>query len=113
MSVKSGFNDFRKGLSVIFGKPHPGEGDRKLAKMSSLVDAQIPVYGKHVVRVQVIKSIESDMKQEARKGKDALDKKLETVIATPEYMALLHKLNIDEPILRVYAMEAMKKYGKK
>jgi len=103
-----GVRDFRNGLSVIFGKPKPGEGDRKLAKMAIMVEGQIDVYGKQAVQAQVIKSIESDMKRTARKGKDAVDTLMRTAFDTPEYMRMLHKLELEEPHVRVMAMEALK-----
>ena len=110
--VGQGFKDFRKGLSVVFGKPKPGEGDRKLAKMAVMVEGQIDVYGKNAVRTQVIKSIESDMKRTAKKGKEAVDTLMQTAFDTPEYMRMLHKVGLEEPHVRVMAMEALKN-GKK
>ena len=110
--VGQGFKDFRKGLSVVFGKPKPGEGDRKLAKMAVMVEGQIDVYGKNAVRTQVIKSIESDMKRTAKKGKEAVDTLMQTAFSTPEYMRMLHKVGLEEPHVRVMAMEALKN-GKK
>lgn len=110
--VGQGFKDFRKGLSVVFGKPKPGEGDRKLAKMAVMVEGQIDVYGKGAVRTQVIKSIESDMKRTAKKGKEAVDTLMQTAFDTPEYMRMLHKVGLEEPHVRVMAMEALKN-GKK
>jgi len=109
--VKSALSDFRNGLSVLISKPKEGTGDRKLAKMSKLVAAQIPAYGKDAVRTQVIKSIESDLKRANKKSIDGVDKLLATAIATPEYMSMLHKLGLEEPHLRVMAMEAKKKHA--
>jgi len=112
-NLKNGFTDFRRGLSIIFGKPEKGEGDRKLARLSKLVMGQIPAYGKDVVRTQVIKSIESDFKRAAKKnGKAAIEKLIQNALSTPEYMQLLRRLNLEEPHIRVMAMEALKKYGK-
>jgi len=111
MGIISAAKDFRNGLSVIFGKPKEGQGNRKLAKMCAMVDTQIPVYGKHAVRTQMIKSIESDLKRTAKKGgTEAVDKQLEEALATPEYVALCHKLGLEEPNLRVLAMDAKRKY---
>lgn len=112
MGIKQGVKDFRSGLSVIFGKPKQGEGDRKLAKMAVIVEGQIDVYGKQAVRAQVIKSIESDMKREARKGKEAVDSLMQTALDTPEYMRMLHRIGLDEPHVRVMAMEALKNVKK-
>ena len=110
--LKQGFKDFRNGLSVILGKPKVGEGDRKLAKMAVLVEGQIDVYGKQAVRTQVIKSIESDFKRAARKGKEAVDALMQTAFSTPEYMRMLHKVGLEEAHVRVMAMEALKKHAK-
>lgn len=112
MGIVQNVKDFRSGLSVIFGKPKAGEGDRKLAKMAVIVEGQIDVYGKQVVRTQVIKSIESDMKRNAKKGKEAVDSLMQTTFDTPEYMRMLHRLGLEEPHIRVMAMEALKKYAK-
>src|SRR3972149_8904178 len=100
MSITSSVKDFRNGLSIIFGKPKTGQGDRKLAKMCALVDAQIPVYGKNAVRTQMIKSIESDMKRVARKGSGAIDSLVNNALATPEYAALCAKLGLEEGHVR-------------
>lgn len=108
MGIKSSVKDFRNGLSVIFGKPKAGEGDRKLAKMAVIVEGQIDIYGKQAVRVQVIKSIESDMKRTAKKGKEAVAALMQTAFDTPEYMRMLHKVGLEEPHVRVMAMEALK-----
>ena len=114
MSVGTMFRDFGKGVSIIFGKPKAGEGDRKLAKMATIVEGQIEVYGKQAVRTQVIKSIESDMKQAAKKGKEAVDALMQTAFDTPEYMRMLHKIGLEESHVRVMAMEALRRHdGKK
>ena len=114
MSIKSAFTDFRKGLSFLFGKPEEGEGDRKLAKMSQIVMAQIPNYGKRAVRTQVIKSIESDFKKWSKKGgKDLVEEKIQNALRTPEYMQLLRKLDLNEIHLRIMAKEALKKNEKR
>ena len=111
MSITSSVKDFRNGLSIIFGKHKTGQGDRKLAKMCTLVDAQIPVYGKNAVRTQMIKSIENDMKRTIRKSPEAVDDLLANALATPEYVTLCHKLGLEEAHLRVLGMEAKKKYA--
>ena len=112
MGLRSAFKDFRNGLSIIFGKPKAGEGDRKLAKIAIVVEGQIEVYGSRAVRRQVIKSIEADMKRTAKKGKDAVDALMQTAFDTPEYMSMLHKIGLEEPHVRVMAMEALKRYAK-
>jgi len=97
--LKNGFADFRRGLSIIFSKPEKGEGDRKLARISKIVMG--------------IKSIEGDFKRAAKKnGKIAVEKLIQNALGTPEYMQLLHKLDLDEPHIRVMAMEVLKKYEK-
>ena len=108
MGVRQRVKDFRNGLSVIFSKPKSGEGDRKLAKMAVIVEGQIDVYGKQAVRTQVIKSIESDMKRTARKGKEAVDALMQTAFDTPEYMRMLRRVGLEEPHVRVIAMEALR-----
>jgi len=108
MSIKSAIGDFRNGLRVIFGKPQPGQGDRKLAKMCAIVEGQIPVYGKNVVRMQLIKSIESDLKRYAKKGKDEVDRQIAIALDTPEYAALLRKVGLEEAHIHVMAMEALR-----
>ena len=111
--VRNGFTDFRRGFSIVFGKPEPGEGDRKLAKISILVMGQIPVYGKDTVKVQVIKGIDGDLKRAMKKGgKDAVEKLIQNAITTPEYMRLLYKLGMSESDIRVLSMEVMKRYAK-
>lgn len=108
MGLRQGAKDFRNGISVIFSKPKAGEGDRKLAKMAIVVEGQIDVYGKQAVRTQVIKSIESDMKRTARKSKEAVDNLMQTAFDTPEYMRMLHRIGLEEPHVRVMAMEALR-----
>jgi len=108
MGIRSGVKTFCNGLSIIFGKPKPGEGDRKLAKMALLVEGQINIYGKASVRTQVIKSIESDLKRAAKKGSGAVDTIVQTALDTPEYMSMLHKVGLEEPHIRVMAMEALR-----
>ena len=106
IKIKSAISDFRNGLSIIFGKPKKGEGDRKLAKICAIVEGQIPVYGKHVVRTRVIKSIEGDLRRATKKGQGAIDALLDNALGTPEYVKMLHKLDLDESHLRVMALEA-------
>jgi len=113
MKIKSAIVDFGRGLSIIFSKPKAGEGDRKLAKMSLVVMAQIPLYGKIAVSKQLIKSIEADLKRKAKKGgNDAVESMLENALQTPEYMRLLRKLDMGEPHLRIMARAALKNRDK-
>ncbi len=114
MGIKSAVRDFYKGLSITFGNPKPGEGDRKLAKMATIVEGQIGVYGKQAVRTQVIKSIESDVERTAKKGKEAVDTLMQTAFDTPEYIRMLHKVGLEESHVRVMAIEALRRQnGKK
>ena len=113
MNIKQNIRDFRNGLSVIFGKPNPGEGDRKLAKMAILVEGQIDVYGKQAVRTQMIKSIESDMKRTAKNGKEAVDTLMQTAFDTPEYMRMLRRIGLDESHVRVMAIDALRRQNVK
>lgn len=108
MGIKSWLSDFRRGLSTIFGRPTEGEGDRKLAKVSLIVEGQIDTYGKHAVRKQVIKSIENDMKRAAKKGQSTVDALMQNALQTPEYTHLLHRLGLEESHIMIAAMEAMK-----
>jgi len=108
-----GFRDFRKGLSVIFGKPTPGKGDRKLARVATLIEAQVDSHNKHAVRKNVIKDIERVLSNEAKKGgKVAVDAKVASALATPEYAHMLHRIGLEESHVRIIAMEALKN-GKK
>ena len=106
--VGQGAKDFGHGLHVIFGKPKQGEGDRRLAKVATIVESQISVYGKQAVRMQVIKSIEHDMGKAAKKGNVAVDSLVQTAFDTPEYMHMLQSLGIGESHIRVLAMQAVK-----
>lgn len=114
MGLRQGAKDFRKGLSVIFGKPSvEGGGDRKIAKMSLMVEEMINSHTKHEIRRRVIKDIEKTLGKEARKGgKEAVDKKVAISLATPEYMRTLHRLGLEEPHIRIMAREALKQYAK-
>lgn len=112
MGIKTAISNFRNGLSIIFGKPREGEGDRKLAKMSIMVMEMIPQYGKVAVRTQVIKSIEGDLKRATKKGPDEVEKKIANALSTPEYRRLLHRLDLNEYHLRVIARDIKKKHSK-
>lgn len=112
MGIKSAVGDFRRGLSFLFRKPEVAQGDPQLAKLSRVITAQIPVYGKNVVRNQVIKAIEGDLKRTARKGPEATEKLIQNALATPEYMTLLRRIGLEESHIRVMAMEAKRRYGK-
>lgn len=109
MGIVAGIRDFKKGLGAILSKPTSGEGDRKLAKMSMFVLAQVDVYGKDAVRTQLIKSIEGDFKRAYRKdGDEGIEKLIANALATPEYVRLLHRVGLEEPHIRVIAMGVKK-----
>ena len=107
--VSGNYSDFKSGLSIIFGKPEPGKGDRKLAKMSMIVMGEIPSYGKVAVRSQVIKGIEGDLKRAVKKGgKVEVEALIKNAFNTPEYVRLLYKLGLAEPEVRVLGIQALK-----
>lgn len=108
MKIKEGFRAFIRGLSIIFGKPEEGEGDRKLARMCNIVMGQIPAYGKHNVRKQLINSVEKDLRRAARKGEDKVNKMVENALSTPEYVTLIRKLDLHEYDIRALAIKAMR-----
>ena len=108
-----GVKDFHNGLSIIFGKAKPGEGDRKLAKIGTIIESQVNSRNKYSIRNGIIKDIERVLRGEAKKGgKKAVDAKVGSAVATPEYMRMLRRLGLNESHLRVMAMEALKKYAK-
>ena len=112
IKIKQTATEFRQGMDILFHPPKSGEGDRKLAKLSNIVMAQIPVYGKHAVYAQMVKAIQGDMKKYAKKGRAEIDAKIANAVATPEYMELLRRVDMDKAHLIVLGNEAMKKYGK-
>lgn len=95
--VLQGIRDFKKGLGTIFGKPEPGKGDRRVAKMSKIIMAQIPLYGKAAVRKQLSISINNDLKRAMKKGgEQKVDEVLNNALNTPEYMELCRKVGIEK-----------------
>jgi len=115
MRIKSGISDFIGGIRVLVKGTRDSDaiGDKKLAYMSHIVQGQIDVYGVQAVRTQVINSIEKDFHRTARKGRDEVEKMIQNALATPDYMKLLHKLGLEEPHIRVMAMQALKEVGQK
>ena len=108
--VKTGVAEFMLGSKIILGKPSPGEGDRKLAKISKIVEAQIPIYGKNVVRKQVVDSIDKDIKRYLKKGDDeAIENMIQNALATPEYTKLMRRLNLEECHIRALVVMAKNK----
>jgi len=114
VKIGQGFKDFRNGLSIIFGKPNPeAGGDRKLAKISVILEAQVSSHNKYQMCTSVIKDIERVLGKEAKHGgKEAVERKVALSLATPEWMHMLHRIGLGEPDIRVIAMEALKKYAK-
>jgi len=96
-SIKKGFTDFTKGSKILY---HAFRGGGDLVSMSKVVEGLIPTYGKNVVRQQVIKAIEGDIKKALKQGDDAVDKLMDKALACPEYMKLLRRLNMDESNVR-------------
>jgi len=109
MGIRSAVKDFRNGLTFLFGKSEAGEGDRKLAKIAAVVEAQVNSHTKHEIRRRVIADIEKTLRSEAKKGGDeAVDGRIATSLATPEYMRLLRRLGVSEAHLRIVATESKK-----
>jgi len=103
--------DFIRGLRIIF-KGREGDtnqGDKGLARMSRIVEAQIPVYGVRTVRAEVVKGLEKDMFRFARKGgREEVERRIDLAKSTPDYMRLLHKLGMEEAHLWAAGHQAMK-----
>ena len=113
VNIKSGIVEFANGIKVIFGKDgNDAAGDKKLARMSQIVIGQIPIYGINSVRRQVIIGIEGDLKRATKKGPEVVEALIQNALNTPDYKKLLWKLGLDEPHIRVLAMQA-EKNGKK
>jgi hypothetical protein len=112
--VGQGFRDFRNGLHIIFGKPSAeGGGDRKLAKISLILESQVDSHNKHQMCAGVIKDIERVLGKEAKRGgKDAVERKVAISLATPEWVQMLHRVGLGESDIRILAMEAVEKYAK-
>lgn len=109
MGIRSGFQDFSNGLALLFRKPKEGEGDRKLAKVSMVVEGMINSQTKPEIRRRVINDVEKTLRKEAKKGgKEAVEQKIAITLATPEYKRLLHRLGLEEPDVRVIAMQVLK-----
>ena len=67
------------------------------------------IYGKAAVRGSFISNTEKDMKRLVKKGEAHAREKFDMALATPEYMLLVQRLDLDEQHLRVMLMHAMKK----
>ena len=108
-SIKKGFTDFIRGCKTLWRILWHKED---LASMSKTVEGLIPMYGKNAVRQQVIKAIEGDIKRALKKGDGAVDKLIAKAFACPEYVRLLHRLNMDESNIRALVV-MVKREGKK
>lgn len=112
MGMRQAVKDFGRGIQVLRGKSE-GEGDRKLARVALVIDEMTTGANKHQVAAKLIKSIEGDFKRYARKGGEAmLDENIERAMGTPEYVALLKRLDMGKANLIVLKREALKKYAK-
>lgn len=113
-SVRSAVTDFRNGLSFIFGKPEPGEGDRKLAKIAIAISSQINSFTKPSIRKNVLNDIERVLGNEAKKGgKKAVEAKIALSLATPEWMRMIHRLNLNEYQVRYIGVKVVREYEKR
>ena len=108
--IRTGVADFGRGIRIIFrGADDSGDvGDTTLARLSRIVMTQVDTFGVGVVRPRVIKSIEDDFKRAAKKGPESVESLIQNAIKTPDYMKLLHRLGMEEPHIRVMAMQAQK-----
>jgi len=111
--IKSGAIDFGRGIKIICNLFGIGNKKDKLAALSKISDALIPTYGKNVVRQQVIKAMEDDIKRALKKNNGAVDKLVAEALACPEYMHLLHRLNMDESHLRAQVVMVTNKEKRK
>ena len=109
-----GCRTFWRGLKILVGvKPFVG-GDKKLAILSSTIRPYVQVAGVPVVRKQLIKEIEKDLKGQIKKTPlITADQLLSKALKTPEYMALLKDIELGETDLRFFANQALQKWGGK
>ncbi len=77
-------------------KPKQDIGNKRMAYLSRVIIAQIPVRGVAAVRRQVIKGIEDDLKRAAKKGPEKVDAMLKDALRTPDYMEMIRQLSMDE-----------------
>ena len=83
-------------------------GNKSLAYTSRFVRGLIPTAGVAVIRKRVIDSIESDLKRAIKKNHTAtVDVLIRDVVNTPDYMALLKDLDMNEDHLHAMAQEAL------
>lgn len=85
-------------------------GSRSLANISKVIRGLVAVAGVDKVRKQLIKGIEDDLKRAIRKDPSAtVDSLIREAVNTPDYMALLKDLGMDEEHLRLLATEALER----
>ena len=85
-------------------------GSKSLAYVSKVIRGLIAVAGVDKTRKQVIKSIEDDLKRAIRKDPSAtVDSLIREAVNTPDYMALLKDLGMNEEHLRLLATDALEK----
>ena len=103
---------FWRGLKILVGvKPFPS-GDKKLAILSSTIRPYVQVAGVGVVRKQLLREIETDLKGQVKKNpRITADQLLSKALKTPEYMALLKDIELGETDLRFFADQALQKWG--
>ncbi len=105
---------FMNGLKVLIGIKPFARGDKKLAIAANMVRSYIPLAGVGVVRKQIVKEIETDLKKRIKKTPlVTVNELLAKVLSTPDYMDLLKDLDMGEDDLRFFAGEALKQWGKK
>lgn len=87
-------------------------GNKSLSYVAKVVRGTIRIAGVAQVRNQVIKGIESDIQNAIKENPDnpreAVEKLMKEAINTPDYMALLKDLSMDEYSLCVLVEEALK-----
>tara|TARA_Y100000310_G_C20647056_1_gene797243 strand:- start:1371 stop:1730 length:360 start_codon:yes stop_codon:yes gene_type:complete len=82
-------------------------GNKSLAYMSRIARGLLRIHSVDVVRKQVIKGIEGDLKRGLTKNcKATIDELISDALKTPDYMKLLKELGMDETHLRLLAQEA-------
>lgn len=83
-------------------------GSKTLSQVAVVVRASIPVVGVERTRTNLIKSIDNDLRRAARKGgQSAVDKLVNDALNTPQYVALLKDLGLNEDHIKLMAQEAI------
>ena len=112
MGIKNIF--IRKAVEKQVAKQVEKElGGKSLAYVSKVVRGLIPSFGVEIIRKRVISGIEGDLKRALKKNpKATVDELIHDAINTPEYIALLKDINMNEEHLKVMAKEAQEKYAR-